>query len=117
MDPSRSQWPVGDFLKQVRRYGGLPQALEDSPELLELFLPVLRNDFALLDRYCFEASAPLASPLFVVGGEEEPDFRLEQLQEWERYSQSGLVPAASRVGIFISTSQRHAKTFSAASTK
>ncbi|MCW8177630.1 thioesterase II family protein [Verminephrobacter aporrectodeae] len=86
VDPSRSQWPVSDFLKQVRRYGGLSQALEDSPELLELFLPVLRNDFALLDRYCFEASAPLASPLFVVGGDEEPDFRLEQLQEWKRYS-------------------------------
>lgn len=90
VDESRSALPAPEFLAHVRRYGGLAPALEESTELLELFLPVLRNDFALVDRYHFNAAAPLACPLLAVGGDCEPDFAPRQLRAWEDYSRHWL---------------------------
>jgi len=84
--PMRSQLPTHDFLQQVRRYGGLSLALEESQELLDLFLPVLRNDFALVENYLFNSKEILSCPLFAVSGNKEPDYALESLVEWERYS-------------------------------
>ncbi|EHP44786.1 acinetobactin biosynthesis protein [Cupriavidus basilensis OR16] len=86
VDELRSTLPAPQFLDQVRRYGGLAPALESSAELLELFLPVFRNDFALVDRYRFKAAKPLACPLLAVCGDIEPDFTPQQLQAWEGYS-------------------------------
>lgn len=87
VNPGRSQLPADEFLRQVRRYGGLSTALEESRELQDLFLPVLRNDFSLVDSYRFEAKAMLACPLLAVGGDQEPDYAPTSLLEWEQYSQ------------------------------
>ncbi|GGY18506.1 thioesterase II family protein [Paludibacterium paludis] len=82
----RHALPEAAFLDEVRRYGGLPAELEQSRELLQVFMPVLRNDFALVDGYRFGREACLASPLFVVGGDDEPDFTPDELEQWQGYS-------------------------------
>jgi surfactin synthase thioesterase subunit len=56
--------PDGEFVEELnRRFGGLPAAIVEEPELLELFLPVLRADVTLLETHVFTAETPLDVPM------------------------------------------------------
>ena len=44
--------PEGPFIEMLRqRYNGIPAAILAEPELLQLFLPMLRADFKLIETY------------------------------------------------------------------
>ncbi|HEY1011568.1 MAG TPA: thioesterase domain-containing protein, partial [Herpetosiphonaceae bacterium] len=80
------QLPDDLFAEAIRRLGGTPDEVLAHPELLELFLPVLRADFALLETYDPPAPgsgrAPLACPLTVFGGEDDEVASPAQLAHW-----------------------------------
>lgn len=46
-----SDKPDMDFLDVVSKYGGIPHEFYDNPKIRELFLPILRADFRLLEKY------------------------------------------------------------------
>jgi surfactin synthase thioesterase subunit len=52
-----------EFLDRLRALRGTPDELFAMPELLELLLPALRADFAIVDRYEYRAEPPLACDL------------------------------------------------------
>jgi surfactin synthase thioesterase subunit len=56
--------PHDAFIAELRRYGGAPAAVFEDRELMELCVPTLRADFALLDTYEHRASAPLSISTF-----------------------------------------------------
>ncbi len=75
--------PDPEFIEQIdRRYNGLPAALKAEPELLALFLPILRADLRLLFSYTYQAEPPLDVPLLAFGGEQDPGVSLDALQAW-----------------------------------
>ena len=43
------QLPAPQFLDRLRRLGGIPDALFQEPELMEVFLPILRADVAVAE--------------------------------------------------------------------
>lgn len=81
----RAGLPDIAFLAEIARYGGLSPQWQTMPELQALFLPVLRNDFALVDGYVWESFC-LPCPLLAVGGDQEPDFHPAMLAGWSAYS-------------------------------
>lgn len=83
--PQRAGLPEDAFLAEIARYGGLSPQWQTLPELRALFLPVLRNDFALVDGYAW-APFQLSCPLLAVGGDQEPDFQPAMLAGWSAYS-------------------------------
>ena len=75
--------PDGEFIDELnRRFGGLPAAIVDEPELLELFLPVLRADVTLLETHVFRAEAPLDVPMSAYGGVGDHQTHPESLGAW-----------------------------------
>jgi len=52
-----------------RRYGGIPKAILDSPDVLALVLPALRADIAALETFPAKARAVLSTPITVFGGD------------------------------------------------
>jgi surfactin synthase thioesterase subunit len=71
--PAISHLPAMEFLDAVqKRYGGLPAALFDEPELLEMVLPVLRADFGAYEKYVYAESAPIACPITAFHGTGDP---------------------------------------------
>ncbi|MDX6364022.1 MAG: hypothetical protein QOC85_3032, partial [Streptomyces sp.] len=60
------------FLESVRRLGGTPPQLFEHPELVELFVPVLRADFTISETYTPLPGPPLACPLWVCAGVDDP---------------------------------------------
>jgi len=78
--------PDAQFLAQVRRFEGLPDAVLQHAELLEIFLPILRADFALSETYECMPGAPLDCDLTVLGGTRDPMVDVATLAPWREHT-------------------------------
>jgi medium-chain acyl-[acyl-carrier-protein] hydrolase len=65
-----------------RRYDGIPQAVLDNPELLELMLPCLRADFEAYETYQHLSEPPLSCPISALGGEHDRYVRPAEIAGW-----------------------------------
>ena len=76
---------LGDdqFVAEInRRYGGIPQAVIDNRELLELMLPALRADFSVYESYCYKDAASLGCPITMFGGSADRFVSDAEIAEW-----------------------------------
>lgn len=80
--------PHDEFRDKVLKLGGTPRELFEHPELMEILLPLLRNDFKLAWSYkhnhYFE---PLDCDISVMVGKDE-DLKPEQVEEWDRHTKA-----------------------------
>ena len=59
--------PDRDFLRVLHeRFDGLPPEIAASAEIMDVFLPVLRADVSMLERYVATAETPLDMPIHVL---------------------------------------------------
>lgn len=78
-----SHLPDEPFVAEVRqRYDGIPQAVLDNPELLELMLPCLRADFHAFETYEYRADAPLDCAVSAFGGDQDGYVRSHEVAGW-----------------------------------
>jgi medium-chain acyl-[acyl-carrier-protein] hydrolase len=71
------------FVDEIkRRYGGIPQAVLDTPDLLELVLPCLRADFTVFETYEYRDGAQLDIPISAFGGTSDGYVKREAIAEW-----------------------------------
>lgn len=74
----------GPFLEMLRqRYNGIPAAILAEPELLQLFLPMLRADFKMIETYQYREEAPLGCPIMAFGGADDEWARPNELAAWQ----------------------------------
>jgi surfactin synthase thioesterase subunit len=79
-----SDLPDAQFLSFIRSMNGLPQEVLDNPEWLDLFLPIIRADFALCENYRYDAAPPLPCPIHVLAGQADASVPLPLLSDWAR---------------------------------
>jgi surfactin synthase thioesterase subunit len=80
-EPPLHQLPDTDFLAElIRRYDAIPRVILDEPELMTLFLPVLRADFALFETHEHRDEPRLDCALGIYGGTGDP--QTEQMEGW-----------------------------------
>jgi hypothetical protein len=60
------------FADELRRLNGTPPEVLADAELLELVMPILRADFALVETYAYRAEPPLMCPITALGGTSDP---------------------------------------------
>jgi medium-chain acyl-[acyl-carrier-protein] hydrolase len=83
--PPISGLPAHEFVTEVqRRYDAVPAAVASDAELMELLVPGLRADFAMLEGYRNEAAAPLTCPIIACGGATDPHASRAELEAWKR---------------------------------
>jgi medium-chain acyl-[acyl-carrier-protein] hydrolase len=68
------------------RYGGLPQEILETPELLEVYLPILRADLTLLETHTYIARSPLACPVSAFAGKEDKNVSQTGLTAWGEHT-------------------------------
>ncbi|WP_432774038.1 thioesterase domain-containing protein [Brevibacillus gelatini] len=80
--------PHDEFVEELRRLGGTPDDVLDNPELLELFLPILRADFQAVQTYEMDQSLPRQVPvnMSVLYGTKD-SIALEDILAWRDYCQ------------------------------
>lgn len=75
-----------EFKREVINLGGTPPEFFDHPELLELFLPLLKNDFKLAEADIHNGQIhPLDSNISVFLGKDE-DLTTEQCEGWKKHT-------------------------------
>lgn len=75
-----------ELIERLHHFGGTPQAVLETPELLELFLPRLRADFQINETYRHQGGATLPCPLTVLGGMDDPETTPETLHAWQQHA-------------------------------
>jgi medium-chain acyl-[acyl-carrier-protein] hydrolase len=81
-DPPIHQLPDVEFIEELRRFNGTPKAVLDNPELMEVFLPLLRSDMRLYETYVYDHEAPLDCPISAFGALEDEEVSREELAAW-----------------------------------
>lgn len=74
--------PDPEFLLQVQELQGIPEALMGNEELIELFSPLLRADFALCESYTYYDAEPLKCAISSFGGTDDKRVSAEELAAW-----------------------------------
>jgi len=81
--------PEAAFVAELRhRFNAIPQAILEDNELMQLFLPSLRADFAMIDAYVYTPENPLECPISVFGGLQDNAVRYDSLEAWRTHTRS-----------------------------
>lgn len=80
-------WKLDDtnFIHKLRELNGTPEQFLESPDLLDLFLPILRADFQLADEARSRIGGQIRIPTTVLGGFKD-DIQYEELLQWQKYA-------------------------------
>jgi medium-chain acyl-[acyl-carrier-protein] hydrolase len=74
--------PEAEFVEGLRRLSGTPEEVLLHRELMELFSPLLRADFAISETYRYRPEPPFAIPMTAFGGARDPDVSTDELDAW-----------------------------------
>lgn len=71
------------FITRVQElYGGIPMQILEDHALMELFVPILRADFAIVETYVYRVEPQLDIPISVFGGQQDNQTSQEGLAAW-----------------------------------
>jgi len=71
------------------RYGGIPDAIRNDPDLLQFFIPIIRADLAVLASHRWQEDDPLSCRLTVMGGRQDLSTSEPSLANWQRHTIGG----------------------------
>jgi len=83
-EPPIHTLPEPAFLDKLRRLNGTPKAVLENVELMQLLLPILRADFAIVETYVYATESPLNCPITAFGGLQDVEVSFDQLQAWRQ---------------------------------
>jgi medium-chain acyl-[acyl-carrier-protein] hydrolase len=75
-----------EFVEAIRHFGGMPQAILDEPDLLQLAVPILRADFEVLGTCEWSDCPRLPLPITVYGGTTDPHATRSELAGWRDHT-------------------------------
>jgi pyochelin biosynthetic protein PchC len=68
---------------QLRALGGSSEEALAHPELRAVVLPMLRDDYRLVETWRYRPGPPLSCPVTVLAGADDPETPLGQLDDWQ----------------------------------
>ncbi|WP_329603986.1 thioesterase II family protein [Clostridium hydrogenum] len=78
-----------DFIKEIIDLGGTPKEVIENKELLQLFLPILRSDFKILENYIYEErKVKIECDISILNGEQD-DNTFEEILAWKKHGGKG----------------------------
>lgn len=85
--PPLHKLPHAEFVEAIQtRYGGIPAAILAEPELLNIFVPILRSDLMMMETYRYEDEPPLDCSLSAFGGNQDHSTSEDKLAAWNEQS-------------------------------
>lgn len=72
-----------DLIADMRRQGGTPEEVFESPELMRMTLDILGADYRLCQSFIYREGAPLPIPFEVLAGRQD-DIGAERVLSWQR---------------------------------
>ncbi|MDM9383687.1 beta-ketoacyl synthase N-terminal-like domain-containing protein [Chlorogloeopsis sp. ULAP01] len=76
------RFPEPLFIETLRTISGIPEKVLQNQELMQLLLPTLRADFAILETFLYVNEKPLDSPIYAFGGIQDTKVSQQELAAW-----------------------------------
>lgn len=71
------------FIEKLNQLGGIPSAIFDYPELVDMVLPVLKADYRVMNTYGFTLQKQkIKSNITVVAGDNDLSITYEDMRKW-----------------------------------
>jgi surfactin synthase thioesterase subunit len=89
---SASRYPpmhiIGEkqFIRELKDLNGCPQSVLTNPELLALFIPILRADCEMDETYVYEPAPPLDCSITAFGGSRDIRVSRKELEAWSEHT-------------------------------
>lgn len=99
--------PLPNFLAQLRCLNGTPAAVLENTELMQILVPILRADFAVLENYTYIDEPPLDCAIAVFGGLEDKEVSYEELATWRKQTTNSFQLQMFRGDHFFLHSAQH----------
>jgi len=77
--------PERAFLDRLAQLGGMSEEELSNEDLLDLFVPILRADFALSEEYHVAPEPPLDCDLVTLSGTHDAEALPNEVSDWARY--------------------------------
>ncbi|MCM3132975.1 alpha/beta fold hydrolase [Paenibacillus polysaccharolyticus] len=78
--------PDDRFLEKIKEYNGVTEEFLNNRELIDMFLPVIRSDFRMVETYRFNTNCNrMHCPITVLRGSHDY-MTEEEVQAWETYT-------------------------------
>jgi medium-chain acyl-[acyl-carrier-protein] hydrolase len=74
--------PEPQFIEELRKLDGTPEAVLNNSELMQLIMPMLRADFEVNETYIYEPGSQVNCQISVYGGVNDKDVSQEKLEAW-----------------------------------
>lgn len=87
-DPPIHNLPEPAFIAELRHLNGTPKEVLENAELMQLFLPILRADFAILETYIYTPKPLLEFPITVFGGLQDSEVGCDELHAWQEQTKA-----------------------------
>ncbi|ASA57841.1 thioesterase II family protein [Vibrio gazogenes] len=71
-----------DLVRTLKTFDGTPSFILDDDDLLNILLPIMRNDFLLDESYTYINSEPLDIPLMILGADKDLLASQSELLAW-----------------------------------
>ncbi len=82
--------PDDEFREEMIKLGGTASEFFEHPELLEVFLPLLKNDLKVNESYEYtEKPSKLECNVTVLNGLQDEDVKVDEVEEWKQHSAEG----------------------------
>lgn len=84
--PPRKQlhtMPDTALIDEMRRLGGTPEEILQNKEILEMMLPIVREDFRLIETHKSDPLPCLNIPIYVCCGRDDEDSPIALLTQWK----------------------------------
>lgn len=85
--PLIAHLPDEPFLYEVQtRYNSIPEIIRSDKDLMEMFIPLLRADFSLIETYQYLPAVPLDCPLTALHGAADPIVLADEMAAWKDHT-------------------------------
>jgi medium-chain acyl-[acyl-carrier-protein] hydrolase len=78
--------PDSALIEELRLIGGTSDLILDDPELMSLFLPIVRADFTINETYQVGDAFSVNCPILAIGGYDDPLVNQVFLEQWRQYT-------------------------------
>jgi len=83
---SLSQLDDVALIERLKKYNGINQDILCNSDLSNLFLPIIRSDFQLLESYNYHPSEPLQCDILALFGVDDQTVNPEDIHAWSIYT-------------------------------
>lgn len=77
-----------ELLERLRELNGTPEEVFQHPELIKVWLPAIRADFAVCENYVYREAPPLDCPTTAFGGLEDVHVSRDALEGWGNHTRA-----------------------------